>query len=192
MKAEKRGALRSRRRDRSRVSLGGIFAQGRANSNLDVPVLTVCEGLDNFSQYNGEAVVVVGRLVGTDEGSWLNENCEQKIITGGYAWASSISLTHVQSAAMPPPVMPRRFKWDAMVLQAKLKQVQQATKLGVLKQYHYSDRWFAVFGRFETRLSVQMSSDGGGTPRDYGYGHLNTAPAQLVWNVAGWHKLKPE
>jgi hypothetical protein len=69
-------------------------------------------------------------------------------------------------------------------LRAKLKQVQGSTKLEVLPQYHYADSWFVVFGRFETEVG------GGAMPR--GFGHLNSALAQLIADRAGSHQLKEQ
>jgi hypothetical protein len=155
-----------------------------------VPVVTVCEALQDRELYNGKAIVVVGRLASTDEGSWIGEDCERKIVTDGYTWANIISTTYARSQVEPPPGLPKEFKWDTGLLTNKLKDVQKTTKLEVLKEYNYSDRWVAIFGRFETRSPLQAVSGGRGQLMGYGFGHLNSAPAQLISGEKGFHELK--
>ena len=173
------------------VIIGCAFGQGTITSKHTIPVLTVCEALNNLSQHNGKVVVVVGKLVGTEEGSWLREDCDEKIVTDGYTWENIISLAYVRSAVEPPPRVPKDFDWDLTLLLKKLKQVRRTTRLQVLKQYNYTDRWFAVFGRFETRLPLQVALGGGDKLFGYGFGHLNAAPAQLIAGDDGYRQLKP-
>jgi hypothetical protein len=158
-----------------------ILGQTPKKQEGDIPVVTVCEALQDRTRYNGKAIIVVGRFVGTMEGTWLDENCERKIVTDGYTWDNSISTAYVVSQVEPPPRLPKKFKWDTELLANKLKDVQKTTKLQVLKEYNYSDRWVAIFGRFETRLPFVGR---------FGFGHLNAAPAQLISSVKGYHELK--
>ena len=166
------------------------FGQTAQVSIVGVPVVTVCEALHDLARYNGKSIVVVGRFGSTGEGSWLSEDCERKIITDGYTWANAISTTYSRSEAQPPPGLPKGFKWNEELLTRKLMDVQKTTKLQVFKEYKYSDRWFAIFGRFETRLPLQVAVGGSGKLMGYGFGHLNTAPAQLISGDAGFHELK--
>jgi hypothetical protein len=152
----------------------------------------VCEALNTRSQHNGKGVIVVGKLVGTGEGSWLREDCDEKIVTDGYTWTNVISLTYVRSEAATPPSVPKDVNWNLPLLLTKLKQVQRTTALQVLKEYNYTDKWFAVFGRFETRIPLQVALGGGGKLIGYGFGHSNTAPAQLISPSDGYLELKPK
>jgi hypothetical protein len=170
--------------------LGIALAQSAQVSIVGVPVVTVCEALHDLSRYNGESIIVVGRLGHTDEGSWLSEDCENQIKTGEYKWANAISTTYALSDVEPPPILPKGFKWDRDLLTNKLKEVQRTTKLQVLKEHNYSDKWVAFFGRFETRLPLQVVVGGGGKLMGYGFGHLNGAPAQLISPQGGFHELK--
>jgi hypothetical protein len=149
----------------------------------------VCEVLSDLPRYNGKVVIVVGRSGGTDEGSWLSQECEHPIVTNGFTWPNSISTSFVRRG-VDPPVLPQDFKWNEKVLAAKLKEVQSTTKLRVLKEYNYSDSWVAMYGRFETRLPLQVALDGRGNLRGYGFGHLAYAPAQLIWAEKGYRRLK--
>jgi hypothetical protein len=174
------------------VMIGSTSGQATTTSKPTIPVLTVCEALNNLSQHNGKVVVVVGKLVGTEEGSWLSEDCNEKIVTDGFTWQNIISLSYSRSEVEPPPRVPKEFNWDLTLLLKKLKQVQRTTRLEVLKQYNYTDKWFAVFGRFETRLPLQVALGGGGKLFGYGFGHLNAAPAQLISVDDGYRELKPK
>jgi hypothetical protein len=149
-----------------------------------VPVVTVCEALQG--QYNGKAIVVVGRLHSTDEGSWLGEDCESKIITDRYAWANVISTTCIRSQAKPRHDSPHGFRWNTELMTNKLRDVQKTTRL-----QEHGDRWVAIFGVFETRSPLQSVTGDGGELIGYGFGHLNYAPAQLTF-YNGPHELKPK
>ena len=80
-----------------------VFGQQGQVSIVGVPVVTLCEALSDLSRYNGQSIVVVGRFGYTDEGSWLSEGCENKIVTDGYTWDNVISTTYVSSQVQPPP-----------------------------------------------------------------------------------------
>ena len=166
------------------------FFAGRASAqNIGAksayPVVTVCESLRNRLELNGKRVIVVGKLVYTGEGAWLDEDCNQKIAAEGGTWtfANAISLTYVLGRVDEPPLLPVRFKWDMQVLKTKLQQVQRTTKLQTLKKYHYSDSWVAVFGRFETREPLTAGA---------GCGHMNAAAAQLIAAGNAYRELKPD
>ncbi len=157
----------------------------------DVPVLTVCEALTDLGQYNGMAVVLVGKLVSTSEGRWLSEDCEQKLVTEGYTWSSGVWLTF-DHARVLLPTMPKDFTWDNTLLETKLRQVQRTTKLHVLQQFNYAEQWFAFFGRFETRFPPEVVIGGDGRPHGHGCGHLSGAPAQLISGPEAQRQLVPQ
>jgi hypothetical protein len=98
-------------------------------------------------------------------------------------------LNQLRPAWSGPTRSAPNFKWNEKVLAAKLKDVQSTTKLRVLKEYNYGDRWVAIYGRFETRLPLQVAPDGVGNPKGYGFGHLAAAPAQLIWAEKGYRRL---
>ena len=168
--------------------LSSVCILGQQKPSPDFPVLTVCEALRNADTYNTKKIIVVGRFSSTDEGAWLSEDCGHKIerkhgpTWSGGLWRPTISLTYVLNRVAPPPMLPRGFKWDLKALLTKLSEVQRSTKLEVLPQYHYSDKWFAVFGRFEASIPLEESD---------GFGHLNGSPAQLI-SRDGFKELKPK
>lgn len=167
-----------------------VFGQGITSEDGAVPIISVCEALSDRARFNGKSIVVVGRFGYTDEGTWLSEECDRKIVTGGYTWANIISTTYARSDVFPPPGIPKTFRWDDKLLAGKLREVKKTTKLRILKQYNYSDKWMAIFGRFETRVPLQVGIDGRGKLRGDGFGHLSGAPAQLVSGENASRELK--
>ena len=170
------------------VAAGVIHGQTQ-----DVAVLTVCDVMKDLPAYKGKTVIVVGRSKGTMEGSWLDQNCPEKLITDGYEWSTSISLSYGRTDS-PPPALPADFHWDKEVLGQRLAEVQKTTVLEVLPKYHYSDEWIAVYGRLESLFLVDgmlkpnvRIAPGMGHPA--GFGHLNISPAQLVWPQPGIYRF---
>ncbi len=171
-------------------SFGITFGQSPPATIAKVPVVTVCEALSDLSGYNGKTIIVVGRFGHTSEGSWLSEDCESKLVVGGKTWDDSISTSYMRHRVEPPPHLPKGFKWDRELLKNKLKEVQKTTKLVVLKKYNYKDKWLAMFGRFENGVPIRVMKIGDREFTTYGFGHLNSAPAQLVWAEKGTLYLK--
>jgi hypothetical protein len=149
------------------------------------PVLTVCEALSDLQKYEGRSVIVAGRFSSTEEGSWLDEECGRKVVNGGREFPAAISLAYVVSEFAAPPPIPPGFKWQMPVLLQKLEQVRATTGLRVIKAAHYSDKWMAVFGRLETHLPRQIRPNA----TTNGFGHLSSAPAQLISPKDGYRRL---
>ena len=155
------------------------------------PILTVWEALQDIHRYDGQSVVVVGRFSSTDEGSWLDEDCDFKVVNDGREFLPSISLGNVASDFAVPLQKPRHFKWDKQLIDEKLRQVKQTTKLRVARDIRYSDHWVAALGRLETHLprTIERHTNNGvaDTNQTYieGFGHLSSAPAALIWSNDG-------
>ena len=159
----------------SAVSFGGL-AVGQVPAVPDVPVVTVCDALNNLAKYKDKSIIVVGRSTGTMEGQWLSADCEKKLVTDGFTWSDSISLSlHGKTEQLPE--LPDRFEWDAKLIALKLKEVQQTTRLRQSRE-----GWVAIFGRLETRVPPIVVRRGGGELMGYGFGHLAGSPAQLIWD----------
>src|SRR5258706_16303161 len=77
-----------------------------------IPDLTVCQALRDSARYSGQTVIVVGRSVGTNEGSWLDENCGMNLVIEGRKYPTPISTSYVVSQFAPPPQRPQGFRWD--------------------------------------------------------------------------------
>ena len=168
------------------VTIGCTYGQDATTERPTIPVLTVCEVLHDLSQHSGKSLIAVGKLVATEEGRWLVEDCDEKVITDGYKWPNSISLRYL------PPSVSKEFTGDVPLLLTKLRQVQRTTRLQVLKESDYSDKWFAVFGHFVTRVPPEVVRGADGKLHGYGFGHLSSSPAQLVAEGNGYRELKPD
>jgi hypothetical protein len=173
------------------VLAGCVFGQN-SDKGSSLPVLTVCEALQHRGELNGKSVIVIGRLASTEEGSWLGEDGDAKIVTDGYTWQNLISLSYRRTIDIGPPQLPTDFDWNQHPLLAKLEQVRRTTKLYVDQDGHYTSKWFAVFGRFETAFPLRVGWNGKEL-MGAGFGHLGGAPAQLIAeDKSGYHELKPE
>ena len=169
------------------LSTRAALAQGD-----DISVYTVCEIMKNLAAYNGKTIIVVGRVSSTGEGVWLDQACPEKLVTNGYEWSTSIWLSYTIGVTDSPPSLPRTFRWNNKLLSTKLAEVSKTTSLRVYPEYHYSDRWAAVFGRLETRFPLDPTEYPGqfsGRSHPAGLGHLNGSPAQLISPRNGYHKL---
>lgn len=146
------------------------------NQSVTKPtLLTLCEVLADLKSNNGRIVSLVGRLTNTDEGAWLSaDNCPNAHVTADFIWPNMVWLREDPSL----PSLASKGAIDARRLDEAFVKAKEAAKLR-----GPNDRWAIVQGIFETRerLETVLSLDGK-TVRGYGYGHLNAAPAQLVFN----------
>jgi len=165
-----------------------IALQAAAEDHLPqiagIPVLTVCQSLRDPARYSGQTVIVVGRSTATSEGSWLDEECGLKVNSNGRQYPPVISTAYSPGEFAPPPQKTKGFKWDKQLLNRALTEVQRTTKL------QPGANWYAVFGRLEAEPSRTIHRGQGLTATIYGYGHLNYAPAQLVFPDHAFHRLK--
>jgi hypothetical protein len=150
----------------------------------DIPVLTVCQALRDRARYGGQTVIVVGRSVGTSEGSWLDENCGTDLIIEGRKYSFAISTAYAVSEFATPPPKPRGFRWDKRLLKRTLAEVRSTTHL----ESHA--RWFAVYGRLETATVRTVAWGPDRLATTSGYGHLGAAPAQMVAGSDCWLRLR--
>jgi hypothetical protein len=97
---------------------GTCFSQQSSPARKDdsplvgIPVLTVCQALRDAARYAVQPVILVGRSIGTEEGSWLDESCGLNVVIEGRKYPTSISTSYPVSEFAPPPSKPRDFKWD--------------------------------------------------------------------------------
>jgi len=168
------------------VSLNAADRKNEANA---IPILTVCEALRDRGVYSNRTVIIVGRSSGTDEGSWLNENCGLRLLIAERVYPVAISTSYSPSQSLPPiappPKKPKGFRWDKRRLQQVLEAVKKTTRL----EYH-TESYAAVYGRLESEVPRKLELGDGRTLIFNGYGHLGEAPAQLIWpDKGGYLKL---
>jgi len=132
-------------------------------------LVTVCDVLSKPLAFDGMSVRIRGRMVGTDEGSWLKGfDCPGVMKTDGYVWDSLISL---DLPGNPLQIHQVDFEHDFAADQ-RLEQKYQPLRRKL------PDRCiaFTYTGVFETRKEWQRMMNG--NPR--GFGHLNAAPGALI------------
>ena len=95
----------------------------------EIPIVTVCEALRDRILYNGKVIVITARFGSTDEGTWLTQTCEQKIITDGFTWDNIIWCSSFPFMTAPPPTLPQSFRWNDERIRASLAQVRKTTTL---------------------------------------------------------------
>jgi len=143
-----------------------------------VPVISVCEVLDNLSKYNGKPVIIIAKISSTGEGIWLTWDCQTKLVTQGVTWPNTIwyALTPRGRPSDPrqPPYLPDGFSEGENLMKTKLRELLKTAKP------EQEAKFVAAFGRFETRQPLPIGRDGKGNLRAAGYGHLNSSPGQLV------------
>jgi hypothetical protein len=145
-----------------------------------VPVLTVCQALASPHAFAKRNLVIVGRLMGTDEGAWLDQDCSSnpiirgnKVVVAGKEYPTAISFEFSPELG-PPPSFPKAFGWNRSALQAALHDVKETTL------HEGNSRWYAVYGRLENTIPWVVSRTPEGIVTRNGYGHLNSAPAALI------------
>jgi hypothetical protein len=145
--------------------------------NPSVRPVTVCEVLANLDTYRGKTVAVVGRLGGTDEGVWLaQDNCDHELQSNGFIWPNMLWITTNSHA--PSPAEGSRLI-DKKVLEEKVLQLAAGTKLRPIPAH---DEYAVLYGRLDASEKLETFTYPNGTVRGFGYGHLDAAPAQLVFN----------
>lgn len=138
-----------------------------------VPV-SVCEVLSNRGLYDGRKAAVIGRWSSTDEGIWLIGDCENQIKTGDYVWNNIVSLEYDPSS---PTAFPDEMKFDEVAVNIKIAELKRR-----LKPSKEKAKWAVVYGRVQTQeeLPTVVARDGKSV-FPAGYGHLNGAPAQVIY-----------
>jgi hypothetical protein len=152
--------------------------------SADIPVLTVCQALRDPARYRSANVILVGRLTGTSEGRWLDEDCGLDLTIEGRKYATAISTAYFVSEFAPPPKKPRGFRWNKSLLKMALAEVKKTTRL------QPGGTWYAVYGRLETETTRIIARSNSWVKTETGYGHLGSAPAQMVADRNCWLKLR--
>ncbi len=132
-------------------------------------VYSVCELLANPQQFNGKTVKVRGIVEGGMEGSWLrSDDCPERFSVGENSLPRGISLSYQSEYGVAAP----RKMVHIERVDRQIREMRQRVKSGFLLLTHT--------GVFETRTDWKLLNNGAGDKRLWGFGHLNTFPAQLV------------
>jgi hypothetical protein len=147
------------------------------------PVLSVCDLLRAGPKYKGQMVTVRGQLNGTDEGLWLVAVGCSPLKYQGQQWRekTAIFLTPIGSPLAEDPQ--DRAAGDRS--SNPVGKVEPVNSVGT------GGGEVIVFGRFETRNQFEIVRLNDGTAHPVGYGHLEMAPAQIVYRrIAAANRAK--
>ena len=154
-------------------STTAVMAQTTKNEKY-LELVTVCDVINNRAFYDGKVVAVIGRWSPTDEGFWLADDCSTQIKTGDYVWNNIVSLEYDPSS---PTALTNGFKLNKAAVKKKIAEMKSR-----LKATKEKTGWAVVYGRVETQEELQTAyALDGKSIFPAGFGHLNAAPAQVVY-----------
>lgn len=140
--------------------------------------LSVCDVLSSPMKYNGQFITIRGVSEGTEEGWWISagKTCATPRTTHGYTWPSMIWVQ-----AVGGPIANPRATFQTN--QSAISKVDREVRL--MHADPKTDRiWLTFSGIFETReFTTKDVGKADGQWRTAGYGHLGSAPGQLLLNT---------
>lgn len=155
-------------------------------SAASTPLLTVCQVLSNAGTFDGKIVQIRGRVVSTDEGSsFVDDDCEGTFKIGGKIWPSAIAWAMPSAycrahSCVPDILHPVNFAYNwASDKRIKTEYKALRNRLpGKCIEFTYT-------GMFEvwSKEGARRRYKDGWIVRS-GFGHLNSAGAQLVLKSA--------
>jgi hypothetical protein len=131
-------------------------------------ILTVCDLLAQRVLYIGQSVTLRGQVVGEGEGLYLQADGCRPLVTDGYTWPAPTGIW----LAYPTAEQRQTGAPAPDVEQVDLRKLRDAGPGAKV--------YATVTGRFETRARFPMPVRGDGNVKPYGYGHLASAPAQIL------------
>jgi len=154
------------------------FRQTKTLVESPIPVLTACEILSQRMHYNGKVVSIRARIHNTDEGVWLDgKNCPDLITTDEHAWPSMIAVQTANATDFTSSYEGLRK------LRPKLMRLgRHAPERCIIWTYT---------GVFEARATYTKVSYPNGSSHYIGFGHLDAAPAQLLWKTVADVNVDP-
>jgi hypothetical protein len=146
----------------------------------EVPVLTVCELLNNRLLYNGQTTIVVGRYFAYMEGVSVESHCATKISVDGKDWNDSIWLEYDRSHGGARPADLWNTADYERTIATRLPGGEAALWKTVPVCNYVPGMWVAVYGRFETKERFPILRSG-----PAGFGHLGMYIAQVAFSSNG-------
>ncbi|HEX8279399.1 MAG TPA: hypothetical protein VF540_11920 [Segetibacter sp.] len=145
-----------------------------SKTKQSIEIATVCDVITNRSFYNTKVIAVIGGWSATDEGVWLADDCKNEIKTGDYVWENSVWLEYAPSSIT---ALSGKMKLDKSAVNKKIAEMKSR-----MKPTNEKIQWVVVYGRVEAQEELQTAYAGDGKSLyPAGYGHLNGAPAQVVY-----------
>jgi ankyrin repeat protein len=130
-------------------------------------VIPICTLFQNLSHWKGKRVAVRGEFVSTMEGWWISGNCQGAFVTDGYRWPVGISLG-VPAYHSKETAELYQAKWPAVSKGENFKGLPDVVKM------------VTFVGTLRLRADYKVACVPNGTYRALGYGHMNSAAAELI------------
>ena len=130
-------------------------------------VIPICALFQNLSNWKGKRVAMRGEFVSTMEGWWISGNCQGAFVTDGYRWPVGISLG-VPAYHSKETAELYQAKWPAVSKGENFKGLPDVVKM------------VTFVGTLRLRADYNVACVPNGTYRAFGYGHLNSAAAELI------------
>ena len=156
------------------ILLQGSVLAGLAEPQQETEPISVCDVLRDPVKYNGKMIAVRGFLISTDEGHWLNGDCEEPLITNGYKWKSAIWPESPSSrSALHKVAFEEDFEAETAMYAVRNRE---------MKDPRHDRLWVTYIGLLETRQSmdIEVFVRPNGERQPVGFGHLGGAPAQIL------------
>lgn len=138
-------------------------------------IMNVCELMKNqpalsASRYS-YIVVIIGTLVQTSQGSWLEQSCREPLKSGDFVWPTAVSLNEVDAKQAIRLMLPN----DNLLTRITRPRDEE------IDPQDRGRSWAAAYGRLDTRESLVSATCGDdGKLCGYGFGPIS-APAQLIY-----------
>lgn len=150
----------------------------------ELPVVPLCEVFSNLQQYRSKRVAIRGRLTGGYHGGFVFDVCPQAAVLGGVRAATTMSLG--QPDYDPGPELAPDFGINRPIEGMKPEPSIQEQKHG-----RNSVRVWGTFVGVLRALEKYEVWCVEGRARPLGFGHMNTAPAELLEEASYDFKVEP-
>ena len=159
-------------------AIGHSAAQVAASSKVirNSPVYSVCEVLRNPTLYEGKRIRVRGELTPSDDHPW-------RLFAGNCPGLDTRPFS--PSIALPRPDHPfLRDRVDALKLDASRVEDFQRVEQTLRAEITGRQVWATFCGVFQAKGARVFALPKERPPMLYGYGHLGSARAQLIYEYA--------
>jgi hypothetical protein len=160
------------------------FVDSHVHIVFGIPTMTVCEYMKLRSivplSYDFSGVIIIGMLVETPKGKWLQQSCSESLRSGDYSWPNAIAL---EEAAEYTNL--GYFSWEKDILPKLIRPSDEE-----LDPRDREGHWAAFFGKLQTRNNLVVVPCDNGKQCAYGYGAIS-APALLQYeHLYDFRKLR--
>jgi hypothetical protein len=144
----------------------------------DAYTMTVCEFIKERPALSANRfpyqVIIMGTLVQTPNGSWLQQTCVDSLKSGNFIWPNAIALKEGNND-VGKALIQGKSSWRVFPYRLNKPADKE------IDPRDRSERWVAVYGELDTRDSLVAAPCGNeGRLCGYGYGAIS-APVQLTY-----------